>query len=191
MTKLTVNTWAWTPTLKTKQILLIAPSHISVHQQASHPGQIHCKPQRDIHRYNTNAATLGWPLPVPPSLFGAGGVGSLGGVARVQGFLGGAAVHVHVVVGPGGDVAQRWGAAVGQGGDLCRLQHPIPQVELGKLPHQGLGGIEVPAQCILGERRKKTKGWMSEWRDQALLGLSTTVMYQLFFHRRNFFNQRN
>lgn len=84
-----------------------------------------------------------------PSLFGAGGVGSLGGVARVQGLLGGTAVDIYVVVGPGGDVPQRRGAAVSQGGHLCRLQHPIPQVELGKLPDQGLGGVEMPAQCIL------------------------------------------
>lgn len=73
-----------------------------------------------------------------PSLFGARGVGSQRSVTRVQGLLGGAAIDVHVVVGPGGDVAQRRGAAVGQGGHLCRLQHPVPHVELGQLPDQGL-----------------------------------------------------
>lgn len=92
------------------------------------------------------------PLPVHPSLFGAGGAGSLRSVTRVQGLLGGAAVHVHVVVGPGGNIAQRRRAAVGQGGDLRRLQHPVPQVELGELPDQGLGGIKVPAQRVLGWR---------------------------------------
>lgn len=64
-------------------------------------------------------------------------------MTRVQGLLGGAAVNVHVVVGPGGDVAQRGRAAVGQGGHLRRLQQPVPQVELGQLPDQGLGGVEL------------------------------------------------
>ncbi len=44
--------------------------------------------------------------PSHPSLLGAGGVGSLGSVARVQGLLGGTAVDIYVVVGPGGYVAQ-------------------------------------------------------------------------------------
>lgn len=77
------------------------------------------------------------------SLFGAGRVGALGGVARVQGLFGGAAVNVHVLVGPGRDVAQGGRAAVGQGRHLRRLQQPVPQVELGQLPHQGLRGVKL------------------------------------------------
>lgn len=87
--------------------------------------------------------------PGPRSLPGAGRVGALGGVTRVQGLLGGAAVNIHVLVGPGRDAAQRRRAAVGQAGHLCRLQQPVPQVELGQLPDQGLRGVKLAAQCVL------------------------------------------
>lgn len=83
------------------------------------------------------------------------GAGSLGGVARVQRLFGGAVVDVYVLIGPGGDVAQRRGTAVGESGHLGGLQHPVPQVELGQLPNQSLGGVETPAQRVLGWKNKR------------------------------------
>lgn len=70
-------------------------------------------------------------------------------MARVQGLLGSTPIDIYVVVGPGGNVAERRGAALSQGRHFCWLQHTIPQVELGQLTHQSLRGIESPAQRIL------------------------------------------
>ena len=82
-------------------------------------------------------------------------------MAGVQGLLGRTAVNIYVQVGPGGDVAERGGTALGQSSYLYGLQHPIPQVELGKLPDQGLRGIESPAQRILqGEEIEKGLEWL-------------------------------
>lgn len=71
----------------------------------------------------------------------------------VHGLLGCAAVNIYIVVGPGGDVPECRGAAFGQGSHFCGFQHPVPQVELGELPHQGLGGVEPTTQGVLGKKR--------------------------------------
>lgn len=107
------------------------------------------------------------------SLFGTGRIGSLSRMTRVQRLLGGTTIHIYVVVGPGGDVAERWGAAFSQGGNLCWLQHPIPQVELGQLPHQSLRGIKPPSQCILRleEKEKQRVGCQIMWPWTARLGI--------------------
>lgn len=76
-------------------------------------------------------------------------------MTRVQGLLGSASVNIDVLVGPGRDVAQGRRAAVGQGGHLCRLQQPVPQVELGQLPDQGLRGVKLAAECVLTRGTKR------------------------------------
>lgn len=108
------------------------------------------------HKIKHVLGTLGWLL----SLFGDGRVGPLRPVTRVHGLLGGSAVDVHVVIGPRGNVAKRREAAVGQGGDLCRVEQPVPQVELGKFSDQSLGGVKVASQRVLQseERRSEAAG---------------------------------
>lgn len=62
---------------------------------------------------------------------------------------------LHQLVFPGKDVAQQRPSAVGNAQDLGRCQSVVPQVKLGNVAHEGLGGIEPATQGILGREQQR------------------------------------
>lgn len=77
-------------------------------------------------------------------------------MAGLRGVAGHASVELHLLFGPGDDVAPEVAPAGGQAVDVAGRQHVRPQVEVRHLPHEGLGGVEAAPQSVLRETRAQT-----------------------------------
>lgn len=88
----------------------------------------------------------------------AGGGRGGGSVDLATGFecpLGGTAIDLNVGFGPGDDVARKGlGAAGGQVVHLPRGQLPVPDVEMGQLTDECLGGVKPTTQGVLQRKER-------------------------------------
>lgn len=70
-------------------------------------------------------------------------------MAGVEGVTGDSAHQLQLLLRPGDDVAPEVAAAGRQAVDVAGRQHVRPHVEVGHLPHEGLGGVEAAPQGVL------------------------------------------
>lgn len=67
-------------------------------------------------------------------------------------------MELHLLLGPGDDVALEVAAAGGQAVDVAGRQHVRPHVELRHLAHERLRGVEAAPEGVLRRAEQRQSG---------------------------------
>lgn len=78
-------------------------------------------------------------------------------VAGLEGVLGEPSVELHQFLWPRNDITDKVAAAGRLAVDLTGRQDPGPELEVGELPHEGLGDVEATSHRILWARRRTSQ----------------------------------